>query len=152
MCPAFPLTDASLTAATEGLVTAWSRPYRHPNYTGTLDAIYLAMENGGIYYLEVDGSVNALVQNVVKASYLDCAIGTAFTALDYGLRSNDMIVAGGEMSSGGIYLVSSTRCERYPLEAKTHPPVADRSVASRLTSGAGGDGDQLGASARFRAR
>ena len=103
--------NVSLTAATEGLVTAWSRPYRHPDYTGTLDAIYLAMENGGIYYLELDGSAHALVQNAVKASYLDCAIGTAFTALDCGLGSNDMIVAGGEMSSGGIYLVGRTRCD-----------------------------------------
>jgi hypothetical protein len=92
----------------EGLVTAWARPFRHPTYFSgarACDAMYVAMENGSIYYLEVHVQAQPLVQNVVKASYLDCAIGTAFAALDCGLGYDDMIVAGGEMSSGGIYLV-----------------------------------------------
>jgi hypothetical protein len=70
--------------------------------------MYVAMENGSIYYLEVHLQAQPLVQNAVQASYLDCAIGTAFAALDCGLGYDDMIVAGGEMSSGGIYLVGGT--------------------------------------------
>lgn len=67
--------------------------------------MYVAMENGDIYFLEVDAHSHQLVQTATKASYFDCSIGTAFAVLDYGLKKNDMIVAGGEMSSGGIYLV-----------------------------------------------
>jgi hypothetical protein len=73
--------------------------------------MYLAMENGDIYYMEVEEtqSNNALVQATSKASFLKCSIGTAFAVLDNGLGNDDRIVAGGEMSSGGIYLVSATK-------------------------------------------
>jgi hypothetical protein len=70
--------------------------------------MYVAMEDGSIYYLEIHLQAQPLIQNAVQASYLDCAIGTAFAALDCGLGYDDMIIAGGEMSSGGIYLVGGT--------------------------------------------
>lgn len=63
------------------------------------------MENGDIYFIEADTKGHTLVQTATKASHLDCAIDTAFAALDNGLDSHDILVAGGEMSSGGVYLV-----------------------------------------------
>ena len=71
-----------------------------------MDDLYLAMEDGDIYFVEVGLHGPNLVQLVNKASHLNCAIGSAFAALDYGLDRNDLLVAGGEMSSGGVYLVS----------------------------------------------
>jgi hypothetical protein len=71
--------------------------------------MYLAMENGDIYYMEVEETSMGLVQATSKASSLECSIGTAFAVLDNGLGRDDRIVAGGEMSSGGIYLVSATK-------------------------------------------
>lgn len=90
------------------LVTAWSRPHRHPQYAGIHDDVYLAMENGDIYYLEITEMAPTLnlVHSSSKASRISCAIGSAFAVLDNGLGRNDMIVVGGEMSSGGIYLVN----------------------------------------------
>jgi hypothetical protein len=70
--------------------------------------MYIALENGDIYFLEVDAEAHSLVQTATKASHLECAIGTAFAALDNGLGYNDVLVAGGEMSSGGVYLVCNT--------------------------------------------
>lgn len=71
-----------------------------------MDDLYLAMEDGDIYFVEVSLDGPKLVQLVNKASHLNCAIGSAFAALDSGLDRNDLLVAGGEMSSGGVYLVS----------------------------------------------
>lgn len=73
-----------------------------------MDDLYLALEDGDIYFVEVDTSMPNLVQLVNKAGHLNCSIGSAFAALDYGLDRNDLLVAGGEMSSGGVYLVSLT--------------------------------------------
>ncbi|TGZ78547.1 hypothetical protein EX30DRAFT_309836 [Ascodesmis nigricans] len=88
-----------------GLITAWARPIRHPVYAGDHDDIYLAMENGDIYFIEADTKGHNLIQTATKASHLDCAIDTAFASLDNGLDSHDILVAGGAMSSGGVYLV-----------------------------------------------
>lgn len=87
-------------------MTSWARPLRTPSHTQTMDDLYLAMEDGDIYFVEVNSEAPNLVELMNKAGHLDCAIGSAFAALDYGLERNDLVIAGGEMSSGGIYLVS----------------------------------------------
>jgi hypothetical protein len=69
--------------------------------------MYIALENGDIYFLEVDSQAEIFVQTVTRASQLDCSIGGAFAVLDFGLAYDDVLIAGGEMSSGGIYMVSS---------------------------------------------
>jgi len=81
---------------------------RTATHTKTMDDLYLAMEDGDIYFIEVEVGGPNLVQLMNKAGTLDCAVGTAFAALDYGLQRNDLLVAGGEMSSGGVYLVGTT--------------------------------------------
>lgn len=65
------------------------------------------MENGDIFFIEADKSDPRLVQTATKATHLDCTIDTAFAALDNGLDSHDILVVGGQMSSGGVYLVLS---------------------------------------------
>lgn len=87
------------------MITAWVRPTRHPRYADEHDDIYLAMENGDIFFIEADKSNPRLVQTATKATHLDCTIDTAFAALDNGLDSHDILVVGGQMSSGGVYLV-----------------------------------------------
>ena len=99
-------TDVATRFETLPLVTAWSRPHRHPQFAGIHDDVYLAMENGDIYYLEITETPTLhLAHSSSKASRISCAIGSAFAVLDNGLGRDDMIVVGGEMSSGGIYLV-----------------------------------------------
>lgn len=81
-----------------------------------MDDLYFAMEDGDIYFIEVGLDGPNLVQLVNKAGHLDCAIGSAFAALDYGLERHDLVIAGGEMSSGGIYLVGLRRFVVLPPE------------------------------------
>ncbi|RPB28968.1 hypothetical protein L211DRAFT_855135 [Terfezia boudieri ATCC MYA-4762] len=95
----------SLERGRQSLVTSWARPLRTPSHTQTMDDLYLAMEDGDIYFVEVNSEAPNLVELMNKAGHLDCAIGSAFAALDYGLERNDLVIAGGEMSSGGIYLL-----------------------------------------------
>ncbi|KAF8544951.1 mono-functional DNA-alkylating methyl methanesulfonate N-term-domain-containing protein, partial [Trichophaea hybrida] len=129
------------------LVAAWARPYRHPKYSGFHDDMYLAMENGDIYYMEVEEtqSNNALVQATSKASFLKCSIGTAFAVLDNGLGNDDRIVAGGEMSSGGIYLLNISA---YAVDAGAKQeesvtnwaPVLDFELVNLSARGQGNEG------------
>ncbi|KAF8423084.1 mono-functional DNA-alkylating methyl methanesulfonate N-term-domain-containing protein [Tirmania nivea] len=95
----------SLDRGRQSLVTSWARPLRTPSHTQTMDDLYLAMEDGDIFFVEVNSEAPNLVELMNKAGHLDCAIGSAFAALDYGLERNDLVIAGGEMSSGGIYLL-----------------------------------------------
>ncbi|PWW76412.1 hypothetical protein C7212DRAFT_187232 [Tuber magnatum] len=106
------------------LVTSWARPLRTPQYAYDHDDMYLAMEDGDIYFLEVDTQGPNLIQLANKACRLDCSIGTAFASLDFGLNKNDMLVAGGEMSSGGVYLLKIG-----PHPAETEPKL-EESVAN----------------------
>ncbi|RPB10620.1 hypothetical protein P167DRAFT_490675 [Morchella conica CCBAS932] len=106
------------------LVTSWARPLRTPNYAYNHDDMYLAMEDGDIFFLEVDTEGPNLIQLANKACHLDCSIGTAFASLDFGLTKNDMLVAGGEMSSGGVYLL---KIGPHPVETE---PKLEESVAN----------------------
>lgn len=106
------------------LVTSWARPLRTPKYAYDHDDMYLAMEDGDIFFLEVDTQGPNLIQLANKACHLDCSIGTAFASLDFGLTKNDMLVAGGEMSSGGVYLL---KIGPHPVETE---PKLEESVAN----------------------
>lgn len=81
-----------------------------------MDDLYLALENGDIYFVEVDFEQKEFLQLINRAARLNCSIGPAFAALDYGLERNDLLIAGGEMSSGGVYLVSA--CENLICNVK----------------------------------
>lgn len=100
-----------------------------------MDDLYLAMEDGDIFFLELGSEGPNLVKLVNKAGHLDCAIGSAFAALDYGLERNDLVIAGGEMSSGGIYLVSLSQvfCQISGIPVETLG-VEDRAKLSSLSS------------------
>lgn len=101
-----PILPCPTNGHRQSLVTAWSRPFRHPEYSDLHDDMYIALENGDIYFLEVDSQAEIFVQTVTRASQLDCSIGGAFAVLDFGLAYDDVLIAGGEMSSGGIYMLS----------------------------------------------
>ena len=42
---------------------------------------------------------------MINAGQLDGRIGTAFASLDLGENAKDMLVYGGEMSGGGLFMV-----------------------------------------------
>lgn len=87
------------------LITSWARPFRDSTYRESHDDLYVAQENGDVFFLEVEEDAQTIISTLTLAIKLDCSVGTAFAAVDFGLGHNDVLVAGGEMSSGGIYTV-----------------------------------------------
>lgn len=90
------------------LWTAWTRPPRLMHYTATHDDIYIAREDGLVQYLEI--SYEDYVKTIMHVGVLSCNIGTGFSSLD-SLRKDgdDILIATGDMCTGGMYTVSCHR-------------------------------------------
>lgn len=87
--------------------TAWARPLRHKVYSTMHDDVYICREDGLVRLVEIDQADKLLVKTTSPAGALRGFIGTAFASLDLPPNSKyDMLIAGGDMSLGGIYLVS----------------------------------------------
>lgn len=81
----------------------WARPRRGPGHRQRGDAIYLAREDGLIYYT-VASYTDTRIQ-LSHAANFGCHVGTAFACLgDSG--DPDILAVPGEMSRGGIWTVS----------------------------------------------
>ena len=68
--------------------------------------LYICRQDGLVWYLELDDNDDPLVRTTSHAGSLRGYIGTAFASLDIGVNTNDLLIAGGESSSGGLYMVS----------------------------------------------
>jgi len=87
------------------LWTNWTRPVRGNHYF--FDDIYLAREDGVIWWLRVaHNSGDLCVLNQSTAGVLHTNIGTAFAALDLHISEPDVLVSGGDLCDGGVYVVS----------------------------------------------
>lgn len=84
------------------LWTAWARPFRLSEYFRTNDCIYLAREDGVVYFIEAD-SESTLTGSLYMDKF-DCSISTAFSCL-YDQYS-DVLVMGGDSGPGAIWKVS----------------------------------------------
>ncbi|KAH8912545.1 thermotolerance protein [Coniochaeta sp. PMI_546] len=83
------------------LWTAWARPFRLSEYFRTNDCIYLAREDGVVYFIEAD-SESTLTGSLYMDKF-DCSISTAFSCL-YDQYS-DVLVMGGDSGPGAIWKV-----------------------------------------------
>lgn len=92
------------------LWTAWARPFRLPEYYKTNDCIYLAREDGVVYFVEADSE--STVAGSLYIEKVDCNISTAFSCL-YD-QFHDVLVMGSDSSPGTIWKVG---CLCLPLVA-----------------------------------
>lgn len=83
------------------LWTAWARPYRLSEWFRANDGIYLAREDGVVYFIEADS--DSTLSGSVPIAKLDCSIATAFCCI-YEIDI-DVLVAGGDSGPGGIWKV-----------------------------------------------
>jgi hypothetical protein len=85
----------------EPLWTAWARPFRLSEYFRTNDCIYLAREDGVVYFVEADSE--STVAGSLYIEKVDCNISTAFSCL-YD-QYHDVLVMGSDSSPGAIWKV-----------------------------------------------
>jgi Mono-functional DNA-alkylating methyl methanesulfonate N-term len=63
-------------------------------------------EDGVVLFIEIDGTDAMLLKTAMRGGTLGCDVDTAFACLDTGLDGPDLLIAGGDMCSGGLYIVS----------------------------------------------
>jgi hypothetical protein len=100
--------DVSLRPATtnyhgrnQPLWTAWARPYRLADWLRYNDCVFLAREDGLVYYLQVDPDGCPAESNYMDK--FDCNISTAFACLHD--VDSDILIMGGDSGPGAMYKV-----------------------------------------------
>ncbi len=88
------------------LWTYWARPVRTADYSSGHDDLFLCREDGIVKALDIAEETEVMLNAQVNAGALGCNIDTAFSSLDLGLNHPDLLIAGGDMSVGGIFEVS----------------------------------------------
>lgn len=83
------------------LWTAWARPFRLSHFFQEHDCVYLAREDGVVYFVEADA--DSTLTGSVFMDKFDCNISTAFTCLFD--KHTDILVMGGDSGPGAIWKV-----------------------------------------------
>ncbi|KAI9880096.1 MAG: hypothetical protein M1830_005341 [Pleopsidium flavum] len=125
------------------LWTHWARPVRREAHTSKHDDLYICREDGMVRFLEISEESEIMVDASMKAGILGCNIDTAFASLDLGLDRDDLLIAGGDMSDGGLYLFQARQSPEYvqcvpnwapTIDFITAAVVPDENLVSRRNS------------------
>ncbi|KAI9672529.1 MAG: hypothetical protein M1817_003295 [Caeruleum heppii] len=137
--------DAGSTAP---LCTTWIRPLKTDEFSLSRDLIYLCCRDGHVFAAEIEHERPGVLQTVGPAGLLRGSIDTACASLDIGLDQPDMLIAGGDLSVGGLYLIRAKQSqpECTELLANWTPVIefvtVDTSPRPALPRGRGGLEDE----------
>ncbi|KAF3161364.1 hypothetical protein TWF225_001686 [Orbilia oligospora] len=128
----------------QNLVTAWARPHRNADYAQRNDDFYVVKENGELFWIYVNHSSGSYGPNIetVKSGKLAGTVGTALTFHEIRTpTSSDLLVAAGEGSAGGTYMITpkrpNTPSNRDPLfiqEIFNWSPMFDMDILNLKTA------------------
>ncbi|KAK6336703.1 hypothetical protein TWF718_009494 [Orbilia javanica] len=128
----------------QNLVTAWARPHRNADYAQRNDDFYVVKENGELFWIYVNHSHSSYGPNIetVQSGKLTGAVGTALAFHQIKTpTSSDLLVAAGEGSAGGTYMITpkrpNTPSNRDPLfiqEIFNWSPMFDMNVLNLKTA------------------
>ena len=85
------------------IFTQWARVLRHDDHAAIQDNIFLCREDGVVRFLEIGNSTEKMIESGHDAGRLNVNINTAFAFIDMGAYSHDVLVAGGDLSNGGLW-------------------------------------------------
>lgn len=109
----------------------WARPMRSKKTRPNEDNIYLCREDGVVQYMVIDHSIKQMIDSNHNVGRLGVNINTSFAAVDLGLYSEDLLVAGGDESDGGLWDFPPR--QKCPDQRGTTPnwsPINDFAVAN----------------------
>ncbi|KAH0538052.1 hypothetical protein FGG08_005314 [Glutinoglossum americanum] len=107
------------------LPTAWARPVRTERYASKHDDIFISREDGLVLFAEINSDDPFHLHASMCAGPLGCNIDTAFASLDLGMNRDDLLIAGGDMSVGGLYLVRPRQDPEFVESVSNWTPIAD---------------------------
>lgn len=103
------------------LWTAWSRPWRLPEYHLDKDTIWMAREDGILQFLEI-AAVGGISTNVILGE-VKCKIDTAFACL-YD-RFADILITGGDSGPGAIWRAEARQAPNHIGTIPNWSPTVD---------------------------
>ncbi|ETS82538.1 hypothetical protein PFICI_04414 [Pestalotiopsis fici W106-1] len=103
------------------LWTAWSRPWRLPEYHLDKDTIWMAREDGILQFLEI-AAVGGISTNVILGE-VKCKIDTAFACL-YD-RFADILITGGDSGPGAIWRAEARQAPSHIGTIPNWSPTVD---------------------------
>lgn len=81
----------------------WARPMRSKIKRHNKDYIVLCREDGIVQYMEIDHGIKQMIDSNHNVGRLGININTSFATVDLGVYTEDLLVAGGDESDGGIW-------------------------------------------------
>lgn len=81
----------------------WARPMRSKIKGHNKDYIVLCREDGIVQYMEIDHGIKQMIDSNHIVGRLGININTSFATVDLGVYTDDLLVAGGDESDGGIW-------------------------------------------------
>ena len=109
----------------------WARPMRSKKLRPNEENIILCREDGIVQYMVVDHGIRQMIDSNHNVGRLGVNINTSFATVDLGLYSNDLLVAAGNESDGGLWDFPPRK--RDPNQHCTIPnwtPINDFAVAN----------------------
>ncbi|KAI9760408.1 MAG: hypothetical protein M4579_001704 [Chaenotheca gracillima] len=101
------------------LWTSWARPLRSKSYKAEHDDIYLCNQKGSVQVVSHDRGSDLILDLSCPAAEINGSVSTAFASLNLGMDQYDMVIFGGDTSSGASYLITPKQ---------TGPPVRMETV------------------------
>jgi len=132
--------------------TQWARPMRREDHE---DNIYLCREDGVVRFLEISDELHGKIDSSHAAGRIKANINTAFAVLDLGCQYDDLLVAGGDMSDGGLWTFAPRRAPTQPMaKVPNWTPTVDFVAAhvSEDVTGQLGHAELMDGSARTQKR
>ena len=81
----------------------WARPMRSKKIRPNADNILLCREDGIVQYVVIDQGIKQMIDTKHDVGRLGVNINTSFATVDLGVYADDLLVAGGDESDGGLW-------------------------------------------------
>ena len=129
------------------LYTSWARPFRHAGFNARgKDTVYLCREDGLIRLAEFHRNSTMVSSSSTPLGHLRISVNTAFTVVDHDLDlypggvAADVLLAGGSMSDGGLFMVKARQDPSLQQVLPNWTPIQDFTAVSSQASSSAMDG------------
>lgn len=109
----------------------WARPMRSKRKRPNEDNIVLCREDGIVQYVVIDHGLKEMIDSNHNVGRLGVNTNTSFATVDIGLYTEDVLIAGGDESDGGLW--SFPPRQKSPNQRGTLPnwtPINDFAIAN----------------------
>ena len=109
----------------------WARPFRSKILRPNEENLLLCREDGIVQYMVIDHSIKQMIDSTHNIGRLGVNINTSFATVDLGLYTEDLLVAGGDESNGGLWFFPPR--QKDPVQRDIIPnwtPINDFAVAN----------------------